>query len=268
MNCFRYEFSSIEDMLSRNDYAFAVRESDSFKLYIPDENGSKYTLLNEKMKGDSDDLLVGFYNQVNPVFKDVFKDKKQSVVKVLTLMFLFLKVNYGDLVKGGFSYASHSQGFISFYNDRNSVTNYLKEQFDCNLDCLEFCYNNYLREVKANGRSFYLLQNAVENVKNEAGKRVQNGEITFADEKTEVVTLSESLFHQTLYNNTEFIDKVKDSIDFKKKRFATICFYYFLKNIGINYKQRCIYAYLIYQYIERKFDFNYIDLIQAKRDMP
>ena len=181
-------------------------------------------------------------------------------------MFLFLDINYGNLKSGGFSYCSHSQGFLSFYKDRKCVENFLEEQYCSNKRILEYCYTNYKEEICNNKEIYSIFKTCIYIVKERARKEIIEGRITFVNEYSHGATLKTSAFHEKLYANTSFVKNMDTDYEFSVKRFITICFYTFLKNAGINFKKRCILDYYIYRYIEDEFNFKYLDVLEKKYD--
>lgn len=256
----------MSEMIERNDYDFAIKEDDEFKLYIPDDSGKKKVFLDERMGDYANEILEEFLIGLDSIYKDIFSDKEVIYVKIITLMFIYLHLNYGSLKNGGFSFCSHSQGFISFYADRSRVENFLEEQYKKNRALLEHCYICYSKEKDNNGQMYNILQNCISIVSEVAGDKITDGSIRFVNERTEKTTLDASVFHKNLYSNTSFVKKINCDHDFSIKRFTTICFYTFLKNVGINYKKRCIITYMIYRYIEDKFDFRYMDILAGEHD--
>ena len=95
-----------DEMLKINLHDFAVKKDELFFLYIPNEAGREKVFLSKEMGKASDEILKRFLKKLDPIYKNIFFDLKQSYSKILTLMFIYLRTNYGSLKKGGFSFDS------------------------------------------------------------------------------------------------------------------------------------------------------------------
>ena len=247
-------------MLNSSEHAFAAKDNAGFVLYIPDENGVKVSFLEEKMGKDSDMLLFDFLRELDPLYKKVFSEDNHYI-KLITLIFMYLEINYGDLKSGGFSLCSHSQGFLSFYDDRDLAERFLEEIYLRNKKLFEHCFQLYDNRNERNEKMYRSLERTISQLSSCSKDLIANKKIFFVDEHAEKTTLDSSRFHTALYNNTSFIENLSGNNDFNVKRFVTICFYTFLKNTGIDYEKRCIIAYMIYRFIEDSLGFRYVDIL-------
>lgn len=261
------EKASRAQMLGGNIHDFAIKKDKLFFLYIPSETGSQARFLSEKMGEASDEILWCFLKKLDPVYKNIFSDLNESYLKILTLMFIYLRTNYGSLEKGGFSFCSHSQGLISFYKDRNEVENFCEKKYKNNVKILNSCYDLYIKEFEDGGEMSDVLKGCVLEISKKAKQKIIDGRIKFFNEKAAETTLDSSIFHKNLYLNTSFVDKLNNDVDFGVQRFLTICFYTFLKNAGIDSQKRLVLDYIIYRYIEDIFDFKYVDLVAKKKNI-
>ena len=261
------EKATLDAMLAGKSHDFAIKKDKSFFLYIPDSAGSEKVFLSREMGKVADEILEKFLKKLNPIYKNIFSDLKQSYLKIITLMFAYLDINYGGLKEGGFSFCSHSQGLLSFYEDRAKVENFLESKYKNNAIMLNSCYDLYIQESNDFSETKDIFKGCILEISEVAKQKIIDGEIKFFNEKSKETTLNSSIFHKNLYLNTSFIDKLYNSVDFSVRRFLTICFYTFLQNVGINYEKRLLIDYMIYRYIEDIFDFKYVDLVAKKRNI-
>lgn len=247
-------------MLKSQEHSFAEKDKDGFVLYIPDENGVPISFLEKRMGAEADKLLFDFLSGIDHLYKNIFSGD-DHYIKLITLMFMYLEINYGDLKSGGFSFCSHSQGLISFYADRKRAERFLEDNYLKNKKLIAYCYSLFENRSGQSAEMYKDLEKSVRKLASCSKEQIAGGNIIFMNEHTEETTFDSSEFHTALYNNTSFIERLSNDIDFSVKRFATICFYTFLKNAGINYEKRCIIAYMIYRYIEEIQGFRYTDIV-------
>lgn len=249
-----------ETMLSNREYSFAAKDNADFIIYVPDKNGVSVSFLEKKMGRDSDRLLFDFLRELNPLYKNIFS-KDDHYIKLITLMFMYLEINYGDLKSGGFSFCSHSQGLLSFYADRDLAERFLEKNYLKNKKLLEYCFQLYNNRSECDEKVYRSLEQAIRHLSSRSKNLIVDRKILFVNEPAKKTTLDSSRFHTELYNNTYFIESLNGNNDFSVKRFTTICFYTFLKNTGINYEKRCIITHMIYRFIEDNFGFKYTDIL-------
>lgn len=261
------EKTSRDEMLWETRHDFAIKNDKLFYIYIPSETGIEVTFLAEKMGKASDEILECFLKKLDPIYKNIFSDLNQRYLKILTLMFIYLRINYGNLEKGGFSFCSHSQGLMSFYKNRAEVENFCEQKYKSNVKILNSCYDSYMKEFKSGGDILSVLEGCFLEISKKAKPKIIDGSIKFFNEKSREANLDSSIFHKNLYSNTSFIDKLNNDVEFGVRRFLTICFYTFLKNAGIDGQKRLIFDYIIYRYIEDIFDFKYVELVSKKRNI-
>ena len=261
------EKTSRDEMLWEARHDFAIKNDKLFYIYIPSETGIEVTFLAEKMGKASDEILECFLKKLDPIYKNIFSDLNEIYLKILTLMFIYLRANYGSLEKGGFSFCSHSQGLMSFYKNRAEVENFCEKKYKNNVKVLNNCYDLYIKEFEYGGEISDVLKGCVLEISKRAKQKIIDGRIKFFNEKSRETTLDSSIFHKNLYLNTSFVDRLNNDVDFGVQRFLTICFYTFLKNAGIDSQKRLVLDYIIYRYIEDIFDFKYVDLVAKKKNI-
>lgn len=262
MNKYIINQVDLSEMLKQNNYSFAFKNEEGFDLYIESNVGNEFCVLKNEMGSSCDSLLFSFLKDMKPVYKYIFCNQTDQVIKVISIMLMFLKINYGSIKNGGFSFCSHAQGFISFFSDRSQIESYMEKEYEKNKSLIDYCFHCSKDEINNNGKIYYMLKNNVEKLAELSEKIISDNKIHFMANDDNNNMLDESRFHRLLYKSINFIEKIKCDSNFKKKRFSTICFYYFLKSAGVDYKKRCYLAYIIYRYIEASYGFTYNKLLE------
>lgn len=209
------------------------------------------------MGDKSDEYFETFLIDMAPIAQKVKEEPDKLYKQIAVLMFSFLDVNHdGDLVKGGYTYASHAQGFFTFFKKYDEIKEYFEAEYQKNHLMMQQVFEAY-SEAKQNGTMFYTIpQESVTKMKRGIKPHILSHEIYFSDYQSDDPAINgllyKSRFHKNLYHTIDFED-----IEFQMKRFVTICQYYFFKNLGLTYEKRCFLCYSIYRYMEETYNINY-----------
>lgn len=261
MEAYKGDIVSHDEMLQRKDYLFSINiDENTYQLFEKVGNiADKQKMLSAKMGDVSDEFLNDYLCKMQEWFKKINKENRPDIEEVLKLMFIFLKMNYGDLKKGGLSCCSHVQGFFSFYNPREAVSELFEKEYIKNREKLQSIYMEVATHDKI-AEDYYTL---AEDIKGKVKKALDAGEIEFVNYYQGECMLEGSEFHTSLYQQKGFWEMF-ESNSFKVQRFMTILHYYFLLTVGIKYQQRCLLCYMIYRTIEEQMKFTYTNFIQVE----
>lgn len=262
MNNYVINRVSLSEMLKRDDYSFAFKGNEGYNLYTESIVGNELCILKNEMGKHCDDLLFIFLKEMKPIYKYILSNRTDSIINIINIMLMFLKINYGNIKSGGFSFCSHAQGFFSFFKNRGQIESYMENEYKKKKPLLDYCFYYSKNEIHNNGRIYSILKNNIEKLKRLSEKMISDNKINFLENSDTSGKLDESHFHRLLYKNTNFIKKIECDLNFKKKRFLTICFYYFLRSTGVDYRKRCYFAYIIYRHIETYYGFTYNGLLE------
>lgn len=258
MTNYNIETMNLENLMQKENYSFFVKKAENvFDVYT--KNGDKeFHFLSETMGKKTDELLEKFLIDMLEISKIVISQKNRFYYHIALLMFLFLDINYGNLIQGGYTYCSHAQGFFTFFKKINDIKKYFEDNFQNNYELIQKAYNGYIQSKKDMSLFYKIPKLSIETIKKDAKPLILDKEIYFTNYElmnSEFTgALSKSDFHTI--HATEFMKKFKD-IDFNLKRLITIFQYFLLNKLGLSYNQRCFLCYAIYRFIEQKYEFSY-----------
>lgn len=251
---------SFVELLKNKNYSFFIKKAECvFEIYTASSDGGrKPNFISSNMGQKSDDLLEKFLTDMSKIAKKIIEAKDGFYYYMTLLMFIFLDINHGNLVEGGFTYCSHAQGFFTFFKKNNEVKNYFEDNFQNNYKLIDKAYNDYLNSKNELNQFYKTPKESIKSIKCEAKPSILNKEIYFSNYESNDENLKNALSksHFHAIHSTDFMKKF-DDIDFQLKRFITICQYYFLDTLGLSYKNRCFLCFAIYRYIEKNFNFDY-----------
>ncbi len=243
-----------------NSISFCMRlpNEKKFKIYVENESGhEKINCLTQYMGKKSDELFERFLVDMNEIYFYLIRNEEEFMSNVILIMFLFLDVNNdGNIIEGAYSYASHAYGFFTFFNKNKEIQEYFENIYQNNKKMVKQIAEHYEME-KENSSSLYLkLRENVDRLQQNLEVHIQNGEVFFSDYDTENKELKDLLYKSEFHKRNRNKYNFKD-YSFMKRRFLTICEYYFLKNVGLTYEKRCLLCYLIIRYLEEYKGFRY-----------
>lgn len=255
--------SEIQDWMNGTD-SFFFREKPSspfFTLYKVDKKGEPFTYLDYSMGKKSSYFLAQFLLNTNPSFGVLFKELGQGkIADLLLIMWQVSAVNYGSLIKGGMSYCSHSEGYLTTLKNSGFIREKYERFLSSNFDILSKLYLKAKERVNPN--LFGINQ-----LKQNISVSISKGEIFFYkdahEEATSKNTLMKSQFHKALWENKGFQNRLVHDNNFKSSRFITISEYLWLRTLGTDLNMRMFYCYICYRTIEKVEQLKYVDL--AKR---
>ncbi|VTS29885.1 Uncharacterised protein [Streptococcus pseudoporcinus] len=259
MDMYKVENLSYSELCETNKYSFFMkRQDDRYDVFSKGlKEGVQFKFLSNDMGTHSDEYLEIFLNDMKEVSKEfIVKGNEFYFISVLMLL-IFLDVNNsGDLLKGGYAYVSHVQGFFTFFKKYEGIKEYYEKKYQENHVNIEKIYKKYL-EVKLKNIWIYReVRDIIENLKVIIRPDIENNNIHFLKYKESGKDMDgllyKSKFHKKMGSGIDFED-----IEFKINRFILICEYFFLKNMGLSYKDRTFMCFCIYRYIEEIYNFSY-----------
>lgn len=243
-----------------SDNTFVVKQpaKNKFKIYIVDEQGNEiFNCLSKYMGTKSDELYEDFLLNMNGVYCKLFMEDELYLNNILEIMFIFLDVNNdGDILSGAYSYASHVYGFFTFFRRNVDIQEKYESIYQKMKRVISQIEDDYKKAKRENCQLYREINYAVGCLKKDVEMYISCGEIYFTNYESEDENmkglLKKSEFHKNNRKKFDFTD-----IIFQKRRFLTICEYYFLKNTGLSYEKRCLMCYLIVRYLEDYKGFSY-----------
>lgn len=194
-----------------------------------------------------------FFQNMNK-FTYTYSESSHKDSLLVELLFIFLKVNYGSYIKGAQSYFSHVQGFFTFFKEKKKIEALFEDVFESSTNMLEEVFDK-LEESSFNFEISNFIITHEEKIKED----ILSKNINFTNHKISDNLLKNSEFHQRIYNDV-FFSEALNSIDFQVRRFFTICFYeYLFLGLEIDYQKRCLLSYMVYRFIEEKYEVDYLN---------
>lgn len=239
-------------------FCIQIPNEKRFKIYVENELGQEqFQCLTKYMGVKSDVLFEEFLIDMNGIYCNLLCNEEEFMYNVILLMFLFLDVNNdGNILEGAYSYASHAYGFFTFFNKDKEIQERYEKIYQQSKELIKQVAISYEKEKDNNGFLYQKIKEAVNKLRQDLSIYIQNGEIFFSDYDTENQKLKGLLYKSEFHKRNRIKFDFED-ISFKKKRFLTICEYYFLKNAGLVYEKRCLVCYLIVRYLQDYKGFRY-----------
>lgn len=205
----------------------------------------------------SETLYNMFCNGMSGVNGKLDKENDSYYYNILLLMLIFLHVNNdGDILRGAYSYASHAYGFFTFFNKYEAIKDKFEKLYLDSEGLINQAINGYEDEIAMGGELFKTVSDSVDKIRENLRDYIQSGEVFFTNYETDDEKLDGLLYKSDFHKNNRSKFDFED-ISFKERRFLTICEYYYLKNAGLSYEQRCLMCYFIVRYLEDYRGFKY-----------
>ena len=233
-----------------NNYFLKVSGDTLIKI-----NSSEINILKKEMGREADNILSEFLIFMNPYTK-LYAATSNKTEMLISLLLIFVETNFEDMINGGKSLCSHSQGYFTFFKNNEEVEEYYNRIFEQHRHELSKIFNN-IPYVKK--EIFYQKYcNFIPKLKQEVQSKIECQKIIFKNNKDDLSNqLNKSKFHKDLLVNPNW-EKSLNSISFKCSRFMTICQYEYLYCcLGIDYKVRTLLCYMAYKIIEIEKKYKY-----------
>lgn len=121
------------------------RESNNLWCYVKSKQGTEIKLIDKKMGNVAEEIIEQFFISMG---KQTIKISECSNFynQIILLMISFLDINYnGEIFRGGQSFCSHANGFITFSSDPKMAKQRLEQYYLKNKDILINIVNLYCK---------------------------------------------------------------------------------------------------------------------------